>query len=79
VHTTKENGIHIVRSDMGVDIKFGAMVVFMKDIGKLIRPTAAVDSYTLMATSMMVTGAMTRRMALVSTPTRMAQNTKAIG
>jgi len=79
VHTTKENGIHIPKSVMDEDIKFGATVVFMRAIGKLIKLMAVADLYMLMATSMMATGAMIRHMDLVSTLTRTAPNTKVIG
>ena len=79
VHITKENGIHILKRGTDVDIKFGATVVFMKDIGKLIRPMAVADSYTPMATFMPDTGKMTRPTVSASTRTRTAPSMKATG
>ena len=51
---------------MDGDIKSGEMEVFTKATGKKTRQTEKEDSSTLMETSMMVTGKMTKPMGMVA-------------
>ena len=46
-----------------MDIKYGQMVAFTKDIGNMIKQMEEVDSFTPMVTYMKVNGSMTRPMA----------------
>lgn len=59
--------------------KFGQMVQCTKAGGKIIRPTARVDLSTLMVTSMMDSGSMTKLMDSVSTAILMVPSTRATG
>jgi len=59
--------------------KSGQMVQCMKAGGKIIRPTARVDSSTLMVTSMMDSGSTTKLMDSVCTAILMVPNTRATG
>ena len=75
----KVNGICKLDLDMAVVIKFGAMEVFMKAIGKMIKLTEEEDSFMQMVIFMTVSGRTIKLMVLENTLILMVPNTKVIG
>jgi len=78
-HNMKESGICNQVSDMVEAIKFGAMVAYMRATGKMIRLMVEEDLYTLMEIFTMVSGKMTKPMALVNTLILTVPSMKATG
>lgn len=75
----KVNGICKLDLDMAVVIKFGAMEVFMKAIGKMIKLTEEEDSFMQMVIFMTVSGRTIKLMALENTLILMVPSMKDTG
>jgi len=73
------NGIRAQINDTAEAIKYGQMVQYMMDIGKLTKRMVVVDSFMLTATFMMVIGRMTKLTVLVSINISKGHNMKATG
>jgi len=75
----RESGTLKLILEMVKDIKYGQMVHFMKDTGKMIRQMAGVALFMLMVMYMRVIGMMIRLMVLANIITLMGQCTKESG
>jgi hypothetical protein len=76
---TKVNGTCKLDLDMAVVIKFGAMEVFMRGIGKMIKLTEEEDSFMQMVIFMTASGRTIKLMALENTLILMVPSMKDTG
>ncbi len=76
---TRVNGAKPLGKEMVKASRPGQMAPSTKDTGRMIKPTAEVDSSTLTVTSTRASGRTTKHMARVLTSTPMVPNTRANG